>query len=579
MFDAGNRSIAALLALVFTAACRGGASTGGGSGTTPDPTAPGGTTPIPSIADMTVAVANNRDSAILTLPAVAGAADFRAYPVSATTTTTAADGTVAVDGGTTFCAGLVQHNAKLLSPLPVANIIQVDGIKAPTDFVVEAIDRLCPFPGLIAKDHHDIDVTWQEVEPAAQGVFSYVTEDEVRAKYGSLVVNGQGPGVRAGVAAAPNPPRVLARTVVHVVPAPNAPKPTATFFDDFSDETDQPVFVKSVPGVGNGFQAADNGQLWQSSKWSIYSYGSEHTTNAAGVITENTFRPFITRGALHMVLADWSTDVFSSAIAYPRQVVHPSSTSYVHVTYEVESNATDRRYWNLFLCGPDTAGQTFNAAGEMLGNIIQTPFFFNADGVDPSANGWNCLQVYVFDGSPFTLPPTDTAPESDLHVMVNLPDKPARTSVVNVSPDQYLATYPGQTNLAAPSWFRQQSNGKLGRPVMDDKLTVGSRVHYDLWIRRDRVVLFVDGEQRLCNDFPSVALTMPEAALGFGQVLYHSSAERILINASYWVRDGQQFILKDAPFADSRSWDNLGFEEGVAAIPNFDATACYVHGP
>ena len=375
---------------------------------------------------------------------------------------------------------------------------------------------------------------------------------------------------------------VLQRTIVHVVPLGNdAPPPTATFFDDFSNAADQPVFVKSVPGSFS-FHATQNGQLWQNSKWSIYSYGSQHTDDAGGKVIDNTFRPFISRGALHMVLADESTDIFASAIAYPRRVVHPSSTSYVHATYEVESNATGRRYWNIFFCGADTAGNTINANGEILGDIIQTPFFYNDDGLDASAQFWNCLQVFMLDGSPFTLPPTDTAPQSVVHVIVNLPDKTGadvRKSVVNVSPDQYLMTYPGQTHLAGKGWYRQQMNNRLGEPAMDDKLTVGSRVKFDLWIRRDRVVLFVDGQQRLCNDFPSVALTMPEAALGFGQVLYHSSAERLQFNVDYWPKTGQRFYLSDMPFMDSRSWDNLGFEENVASIPSFNEGACYRYGP
>jgi hypothetical protein len=32
-------------------------------------------------------------------------------------------------------------------------------------------------------------------------------------------------------------------------------------------------------------------------------------------------------------------------------------------------------------------------------------------------------------------------------------------------------------------------------------------------------------------------------------------------------------------FVDSRTWDNLGFEENVAAIPQFDASACFTYAP
>ena len=100
----------------------------------------------------------------------------------------------------------------------------------------------------------------------------------------------------------------------------------------------------------------------------------------------------------------------------------------------VASNATSRRYWWLSLCGAATAGATMDAQGKLLGDIIQTPFFFQEDGRNPSIQNWNCLQLFPRDGWGFALPPTNTRPESDLRVMVNLPNKGARDSVVNVSP-------------------------------------------------------------------------------------------------------------------------------------------------
>jgi hypothetical protein len=59
--------------------------------------------------------------------------------------------------------------------------------------------------------------------------------------------------------------------------------------------------------------------------------------------------------------------------------------------------------------------------------------------------------------------------------------------------------------------------------------------------------MYVNGEQRLCNDFPTVALTMAEGALGFGQVLYHSAAEREEFRAPYWDRTGQRYYLEIHP--------------------------------
>ena len=71
--------------------------------------------------------------------------------------------------------------------------------------------------------------------------------------------------------------------------------------------------------------------------------------------------------------------------------------------------------------------------------------------------------------------------------------------------------------------------------------------------------MYVNGEQRICNNLGTAGkLTMAEGALGFGQVLYHSAAERQEFNASYWDRRGQRFYIENSPFIDERDWDNVG---------------------
>jgi hypothetical protein len=90
-------------------------------------------------------------------------------------------------------------------------------------------------------------------------------------------------------------------------------------------------------------------------------------------------------------------------------------------------------------------------------------------------------------------------------------------------------------------------------------------------------VMYVNGQQRLCNDFPSVKLSMAEAAVGFGQVLYHSAGERIEFFSESNLRTGQRYYLQNTPFIDARSWDNLGLQENVATPAVFDASVCHVY--
>ena len=195
------------------------------------------------------------------------------------------------------------------------------------------------------------------------------------------------------------------------------------------------------------------GKLYQNSKYSFYTYGAEASQFS------------FSRGQMHFALADWSQDIMSSNIAYPQKPVALSDTDYLHVTYEVGSDATGRRYWWLVLCGADTTGATLGSDGKLMGNIIQTPFFMDSDGLNPSVEGWNCLQVFPRQGWPFSLAPDDTNPESEVRVMVNKAGNLGRSSVVNVSPLQYSST-----NIGPPSWFRtQDAKGNFVGKILDDQ--------------------------------------------------------------------------------------------------------------
>lgn len=525
-----------------------------------NPTAPAGAggeaLPWPSAPLLEpVRVLPNLDSALLLLPAVAGARDYRAFAlVDGVRLAVQSGGLERVDGAALHCAGYRQHNAPAQQTLELLSQLEVTGLRGPTRVVVEALDTACPFPGVLGAAHARVDVTDNsQVTDAARGIHEVYTEAEVRSRYGSLVVNGHGPGPRPGAPAEPVAPRVLARTTLLLTPREASPT-TGNFFDGFGSE-DPPKLVGPMPN----FDRAQQGRRFESSRWNFYSYSAEHT------------QFFVDRGQLHMVLADWAQDVFASNIAYPKHAAKLYGEGYLHVTFEVASNATSRRYWWLSLCGAPNPGETLDADGALRGDIILTPFFHQEDGRNPSVQGWNCLQVFPRDGWSFALPPTGTRPESDLRVMVNLAGRPDRESVVNVSPDQY-----GDPNISPPGWFRQQdAAGNLTAPILDDQMLVAPRARYDVYIRRDRVVLFVNGQQRLCNDLGPASLTMAEAAVGFGHVLYHSAGERTEFSFESNVRTGQRYYLQNTPFMDARSWDNIGLQENVAAPPTFDPGVCY----
>lgn len=500
-----------------------------------------------------VSVAAGRDGARIVLPVVEGAQDYRVFAIpEGVSIVTDAGGHEQVLGTTVFCAGFRQHNAPA-GPMELLRQVEVAGLTGETRLVVEAIDTPCPFTGVRGTEHADLTVDNSALDPADFGSFSVFTEAEITKEYGSLIVNGHAPGPELGGPAPLQPTAVLARTTLRVTPSGLADPPLA-FFEDFAS-SDQPVYVSPLPV----FDRTQKGKLYQNQRFTFTTYGADVSQS------------FVDRGQLHTLLADWEQEIFASNVMYPRAPVALSGTDYLHVSFRVGTDATQRRYWWLSLCGAAEPGATMDADGKPLGNIIQTPFFYQDDGLNPSVEGWNCLQVFPRDGYPFSLPPTDTAPESDVRVMVNLPDRPLRESVVNVSPPMY------DSGVAEPGWYRQRdASGDLVAPILDDRLLIAPGTRFDFYIRRDRVVMYVEGEQRLCNDFPGVPLTMAEAALGFGHVLYHSAAERLEFNASYWDRTGQRYYLANTPFIDVRAWDDVGYTEHVPAPPGFSEGACYV---
>ncbi len=529
-----------------------------------------------------VQVVPNRDSVTIVVPAVSGVVDYRAYRLPAGSTVLNVDGGTQVNGTAIHCAGYRQRNARFTGTRELMRVIEVTGLlgRGPAldggadggvdagpadgggtfDIVVEAIDTACPFPGLMGSQHQDIQVSTTQVPTPDRVRVSFYTDAEIRARYGSLIVNGQGKAAVLGQQGPIKAPRVLARTTVRVNTQGTATPRTKDFFDDFGDATDRITYVRPMHHF---FRVHEEGRRFRNSKWDFFVYNDQ----------DHKADLWIDRGMWHVTLPDWEQDVFTTAFGVPRRPAMLSDTNYLHLTFEVASNATSRRYWWVGVCGAPQPGQTFAAdGGGFAGNLIQTSFFYQEDGLNTSLERWNCLQFFPRDGSPFPLPPSNTRTESDIRVMINRPDAGMRNSVVNLSPAQYDPVE------AAPSWFRQQGpTGPLAAPVLDDQMLVAPRTRFDAWIRRDRFVLYVNGQQRICNDFPNHRLSMAEAAVAFGQVIYHSAAERLEFSQNFNDRTGQRHYLENAPYADQRDWDNVGFEEDMPTPTPFDSTRCYVH--
>ena len=566
-------------------------------------------------------------SVVVQVPEVPGAGDYRVFALGTDVVLRGAGaGGEQVDGATLYCAGLVQHNqcdqaeaqdgygpnfriagcaedARAVAvPKSVARTVQVDGLTAKTTLVIEAIDALCPFPGAYGAHHADIACTadGMPVRPAiyegkalswrvCPSSAPVRTEAEIRKDYGSLIVNGQSPAPAltgrspwetTGLPAPARAAKVLRRTLVEVEPLAPTALPEgftgADFYESFSDPSDQPRKVAGVTLVPDYFPV-QNPTLLQTKKLNLYSFAADDP------------QWFVSEGTLRSVLPDVGQQIMASSVMVPRRVFQlPSDAGqYVHVTVEVPTDATQRRYWWFYACGADAAGQTM-ADGKLVaeGGIVPTPAFMNPlEGESISKKGWNCLQIVPRSGSyegvaggPYRSPVTGVGrPETDLRVVLNQPVQNPRAmsalagTVINVSPSME-----GSDPAIYGSWLRQwDAQKRITGVLLDDQLYVEQRVRFDVFFNRGRVVLYANGVQKLCNGFASHRLSMAEAAIGVGHVLYHSSVERLDMMREDWLTTGQFHYLHNLSMLDQRSFDNFGVREGASLPANFQEGQCY----
>ncbi|MEO8670558.1 MAG: hypothetical protein ABI411_04525, partial [Tahibacter sp.] len=338
---------------------------------------------LPSIPNVTLL--NRRDALIVYVPAIKGAADYRAYIVNAGVTFAGTQ----PRGAVIACAGFRQRYVRnvdaLLSNHPLVSAvshrellqaIEVPGLVVNGDYkvVVEALASPCPFPGVMA--HTNATIPLSTVDAASSGgtTFPFRSFADVKAIYGNEIINGQGstlldyknvnaaheaPAEIIGKAVPPNDPRipadpvVLARSVLKVSrpagdEALNAPifdvGPNATF-DDFSTDAVMTSFHTETRSEGAGL--VSGGQFGD---WYFWTMAVQPALNAVAQ-WENGNNPkgvqvWRRHGRLYSTFGDWGQDVlgavyFSSTKTQPQQL---DTTQYVHSFFRVDSGATPRRY-------------------------------------------------------------------------------------------------------------------------------------------------------------------------------------------------------------------------------------------
>jgi hypothetical protein len=316
----------------------------------------------------------------------------------------------------------------------------------------------------------------------------------------------------------------------------------------------------------------------QTKKWIFYDVGA-YEADGRGFSDM-----FVDRGQINMVMGDPSQGSMSLQAMYPKRPVHlpDAADQYLHITYEAQRIETTRRYENLVVCGSETAGQVYD--GDFLKAApLPRPGFMDADAARRTTPlGWECIYFVPRGGGYTVVPGGDVNSHSDSSLRVTVMKTqplPASGSAYDseVLSDYTVSMGPDQEPVLPKTWVRQvDAQNKPNGPWLDDHLNVWQKARFDVFLRRDRFITYVDGEQRLCGNLSAAPLKMAEGAVGFWHVLYHSNAEFYEIRSNSGAPfTGLHHVLHNEPFADARSWDNVGFRENVAAPANFDASRCH----
>jgi hypothetical protein len=571
---------------------------------------------LPWIAD--IKVLSRRDSVLLYLPNVAGAADFRAWVQDSSKVTYSG---TQPRGAVVACAGYrrLGNNETALDTVPTRGLLQtleLPGLVADGDYtiVVEAISSPCPFTGI--PGHTDATVTHP------QNSFDYPNDNTystfrsfatVKNLYGNEIINGQGSltswanrldknfplglPVPPDSTSIPKDPVVIARSAIRLsLPAADETLNAPIFdvgnnstFDDFSSD----LLVDPATTVHN----AEFSDPWTINpiakipgKWFFWGAAiqpvdgqSMRTTNQHG------FQAFQRHGRLYTSFGDQWADVmaslsFSSLETLPQEL---DNTKYVHSFFRVNSDATPRRYWHWMICGDDAREKLVNTSThEPTFRPIMDPFFFTPRGTDPNSltgknpssrhgneptnavNRYNkeCLQIIQHGLGEQHVRNDGRVTSASRLVMALHPAGEPQGTIVLDSPgaDWYGGGY---------AW-RIDANGNYAGPMFEPFDQIAPLAHFDVFLRPDRLVFYINGRQAACVDMSARPLTMKYGLIMYGNLLYHSSAEQI---EGEWSGIQDYHYRLNTPVADTRAWDAVGHSEKID-IPSplsFDASLCH----
>jgi hypothetical protein len=459
--------------------------------------------------------------------------------------------------------------------------------------------------------------------------------DTIKAQYGNEIINGQGSpiswanratvGKLGGVvppndAVMPSDPKAIARSAIAVrmpffdepVNAPIFDIGAHSVFETFAiDNTVVPADIGANPDYAayNGFTINPlfvfknpvlNTDEWEF--WGRFLQAADATPGTSNNVGPNPtslkgVQAFSRHGRLYTTIGDTNQDVggtlaFSSLRA---PIVTMDGQKYIHSMFRISADASHRRYWYWYLCGAATSGEIFDSAAnrfKIRPVVYETTF--GPGGNNPSVpDGHTLPSTSTPDDMPgvakeclsFTEEARPEAPyrtdgSLQTSAVLRMQIHPANKShgiiaLGNTSSDTAGMGF-GQPSLGFR--FKIDATGARVGPMVDPSDQLQPLNHYDVFVRSDRVVVFVNGRQGFCVDLSDIPLTMKSGMIGYGDLLYHSGLEWQELSDGAVNQNAQLYNQQlNEPIANTRVWDVVAHADLIDVpmqFATFDPTLC-----
>jgi hypothetical protein len=552
-----------------------------------------------------------RDALIVYFPNVQGAADYRVFVDT-------------VEGRKVVaCAGYRQRASIAREDAPGGNVVrellqtvELPGLPSPGNYriMVEALDKPCPFTGMPAHTSALIPilqgVPLRRMATLAGTTIPFIGFNDSIAQYGAEIINGQGAtsnfilqaGQKRGQAvpssSADAAPAVIARSAIRVITpfadeavnAPNIDVGPNSIFDDFSTEG-----VASFSRIARRSFGGSDAIEGPFGHWYFWGTSAQSAVGQSGTDQPLGIQAWRRHGRLNITMADWSQEPFA-AVHFSSKVTKPlalDASAYAHSFFRVDSGATGRRYWHWMMCGANDVTTLVDPATNIprIRPLLRSDFF-QATGVNPTEplagiealtpkHRRECLSLFHrATGNPPTptLPNGADGPRPNQEFIVTVNPEGASNGVINLAPAAFDRGY-GEN---AFRWRLDAANNYAG-PLLEPFDQQQPLTHYDVFTRKDRVVVFINGRQGFCIDLTPRPLTMNFGLIVYGQVLYHTDAEideyylpTRPADKPYQPPYASFHLSMNTVAADSRAWDAVGHTEkiGIPALFNFDPALC-----